>query len=670
MRFHPLLLCALALSNLDASAQTTEDPYGWLDDVEGHRAVDWVAAHNGQTLALLQALPVFDTIYDRNLEIHRARERLSTPEIRGEYTYELWQDGDHQQGLWRRTPLDSWVSGDPDWEVLLDVDSLAEAEGQDWSLVGEDCAPPEYTRCLVALSRGGQDAGEVREFDVEDRAFVEGGFFLPEVRSSYAWKDANTLLVATNFGEGTTTDFGWPRIVKQWERGASLDAAAVLFESESSGARAFPVVERGPDRSYVLIVQEWLARQEYQLFALEDGRLVRLEIPPWVFNRIHPGTGQLTLILSSDWTHHDVTYSEGTLLAIDYGSLLLGDPEVEVVVRPAGRSRPMFFQRTESSLIVHMLSDDREETLRFRRERGQWVQEEGTASDLSFLEPPRLDLVRGDGTVVELGSQEPEFDVAAFTEHRYEARSRDGTAVPYFIVHPRDLELDGRRPTLLYGYGGYGEPMLPGYDPILGTAWLERGGVYVLAQIRGGGEFGPAWHEAALRENRQRAFDDFIAVAEDLIARRITSPEHLGIMGRSNGGLLVGAVLTQRPDLFGAVACLNPVLDLSKAHELPDAGAEFGDPRDPRDWAYLERLSPYHNLSRHAPYPKVLFMTSRTDDRVGPGHARRMAARMEDLGHAVYFYESETGGHLGIGSLEQQAFRDALVYTYLLSQLR
>ena len=328
------------------------------------------------------------------------------------------------------------------------------------------------------------------------------------------------------------------------------------------------------------------------------------------------------------------------------------------------------FERTDSSLIVYLLRDDRSETVRFRREGGHWVQEEETSGDLSFLEPPPLRLVREDGTIVDTESREPEFDVEAFTEHRYEATSGDGTPIPYFIVQPRDLEPDGLNPTLLYGYGGYGESVTPSYDPIVGTAWLERGGVYVVAQIRGGGEFGPAWHEAALRENRQRAFDDFIAVAEDLIARHITSPKHLGIMGRSNGGLLVGAVLTQRPDLFGAVARLNPVLDLSKADELPDAGAEFGDPRDPDDWTYMERLSPYHNLSREAPYPKVLFITSRTDDRVGPGHARRMAAKMEALGHAVYFFEPEEGGHLGIGTLEQRAFREALIYTYLLDQLR
>jgi prolyl oligopeptidase len=531
MRAQTLLLCAVVLSAPNACSQTTEDPYRWLDEVEGERALAWVAAHNQRTLAALQALPVLDTVYNRNLEIDRARERLSTPEIKGEWAYDRWQDEEHVRGLWRRAPLDSWVTGDPDWETLLDVDSLADAEGQDWYFTGEACLPPDHIRCLVALHWGGRDAAVVREFDVERKAFVEGGFVLPEARSWYEWRDANTLLVATDFGEGTTTAFGFPRIVKEWKRGTSLDEAEVLFESDSPGAMASFHVARSPDRSYVVIVQEWLARREYELFVLENGRAVPLDMPPWQFSRLHTGTGQWILVLSLDWTLRDVTYPERTVLGIDHDSLLEGDPEVEVVFRPDEQSHPGVPRPTgENSLSIDLLRDERSgtvETLRFRRERGQWVQEERTVRDYSFLQPPPLRLVREDGSVVETESRKPEFDVEAFTEHRHEATSRDGTPIPYFIVQPRDLEPDGLNPALLYGYGGYGEAMLPSYDPILGTAWLERGGVYVLAQIRGGGEFGPAWHQAALRENRQRAFDDFIAVAEDLIARHITSPEHL-----------------------------------------------------------------------------------------------------------------------------------------------
>jgi prolyl oligopeptidase len=671
MRTQITLFCGLILSSPPASGQTLEDPYQWLEEANGDRALAWVAAHNQRTLSELTARPVFDSIYRKTLEIYRARERVRTPEIRGEYGYDLLRNEEHERGLWRRTPLRSYVSGNPEWETLLDVDSLAEAEGKDWEYGGEDCLGPDYTRCLVRLSRGGRDAEEVREFDVERKTFVRGGFHLPEARNSCVWRDRNTLLVARDFGEGTTTEFGWARIVKEWKRGTPLEDAKVLFEAESPEAWAFPVVERGPDRSYVLIVQEWLKRKEYDLFAQEDGRLIKLNLPPWQSSRIHTDVGQMVLSLKSDWTVGGVTYPGETLLAIDYYSLLEGEPEVEVVLEPDEESHVLSFETsTENVLIAHVLRGSQTESLRFRWEGGRWVQEEATEEPASFLTPPPLRMVREDGTEMEVPGPKPLFDVEAFTEHRYEATSRDGTRIPYFIVHPRGMELDGHNPTILHGYGGYGTPMLPEYDPVLGTAWLGRGGAYVVAQIRGGGEFGPEWHQAALKEHRQRAFDDFIAVAEDLIAKGITSPEHLGIMGVSNGGLLVGAVLMQRPGLFGAVACLMPVLDLSKADEFPDEGAEFGNPNDPDDWAYMEKLSPYHNVSSAESYPAVLFLTSRTDDRVGPGHARKMAAKMEALGNAVYFYEPEEGGHSGRGNREQRAFREALIYTYLLGQLR
>lgn len=659
------------------ACETVEDPYRWLDEVEGEEALAWVAAHNEQTLEALRAHSAFDSIYQKNLEIeHRAQERARPPDVMGEYAYELWQDEEHERGLWRRTTLDSYLTGDPAWETLLNVDSLAEAEGQDWVFSVGKCLPPEFARFMVRLSRGGRDAAEAREFDVEKKAFVEGGFVLPEARNSYEWKDANTLLVATDFGEGTTTEFGWPRLVKEWERGTSLEDAKVLFEADSSDVYVWPVIERGPDRSYILIVQEWLARKEYDLFALENDRAIRLDIPPDPVLKLHAGTGQLIILPRSDWIVGDTTYPQEALLSIEYSGFLEGDRDFEVIFDPDGRSHVGSFVSGDdgSSLIVWMLRDGQWEPRRFRRDEGRWVPEDGVpedqGADNSFLTPPKRTLTREDGTVVATMSPEPEFDVESFIEHRYEATSRDGTRIPYFIVHLRNLERDGDNPTLLYGYGGYNESMTPSYDPILGTAWLERGGVYVLAQIRGGGEYGPSWHQAALREGRQRSFDDFIAVAEDLIARGITSPEHLGIMGASNGGLLVAAVLTQRPDLFGAVVCLNPILDLSKADEFPDGGAEFGDPNNPYDWAYMEKLSPYHNLSREEHYPKVLFMTSRTDDRVGPGHARRMAAKMEDMGHPVFFYEFGAGGHLGRGDVELGAFREALIYTYLLDRLR
>jgi prolyl oligopeptidase len=535
---------------------------------------------------------------------------------------------------------------------------------------------------MVRLSRGGRDAAEIREFDMERRAFVEDGFFLPEARTFYEWKDANTLYVATDFGEGTTTRYGWPRIVKVWKRGTSLDEAQVLFEADSTDRMALPIVERFGGRSYHLIVHV-VSRYETNHFVLENGQLIRLDMPGDA--RIRPTKDQLVILLNSDWIIGEANYAQGTLLSIDYDDFLSGSRDFEVIFEPDERAHVNFFEAMENFLLVNMLHNARSELYRYRREDGRWTPERVAAPDYTstylaswdrssgrffftfqgFLTPPTLGLARNDGTVVRVRHQPAFFEVESFIVMQHEATSRDGTKIPYFIVHHREMKRDGHNPTLLYGYGGYRTPMLPSYEPVVGTAWLERGGVYVLANIRGGGEFGPRWHQAALRENRQRAFDDFIAVAEDLIARDITSPKHLSIMGHSNGGLLVGAVFTQRPDLFNAVACLNPVLDLQDVRD-----DELGDADNPDDWAYMKKYSPYHNVSRDKAYPRVLFITGRTDDRVPPGDARKMAAKMEGMGYDVYFYESEEGGHGGAVSVEQRAFRNALIYSYLLNQLR
>jgi prolyl oligopeptidase len=603
--------------------------------------------------------------------------------------YDLWQDEEHERGVWGRVPLEFYVGGDSAWEPLLDIDALAKIEGESWVFIGAPCAPPRYTRCLVRLSRGGGNAAELREFDVEKKDFVEDGFVLSlESGSSYAWKDANTLYVVTNFGEGTTTQYGYPRVVRVWTRGTPIEKAEVLFEADSTdlGVRIYAHYWGG--RSYLIIIRRVSGRKR-DSFAVENGRLIELDFPKR--DRTYMLQNQFVLRLLSDWTVGDKDFRGGAIVSIDYDEFLRGSRDFTMVVEPDELSHVAHFEPTESCLLIEMIRRARTEPYRYCLEDGQWTSERIAAENFGyiwsankstdhffisregFLTPRKLCLIREDGTEQCVQSLPALFDSDPFVVGQYEATSRDGTHIPYFIVHARDMVLDGNNHTLLYGYGGFEISLTPTYLPEIGTAWLEHGGVYVSANIRGGGAFGPRWHRAAVREKRQRAFDDFIAVAEDLVARGITSPEHLGIMGRSNGGLLVGAVFVQRPDLFNAVACLNPVLDMKRFHRQPPGGnwiREYGNPDDPDDWRFLKEYSPYHNLRREEDYPKVLFVTSQTDDAVHPGHARKMAAKMEAMGHEVYFYEPEEGGHGGANTTHQKAFREALIYSYLLDQLR
>jgi len=681
-----ILLSILLTWNIIAFSQEADDPYLWLENIEGEESLEWVAAHNEKTLAALQEHPAFDSIYQKNLKIYNSEERISNPEIQGDYGYDFWQDEQHERGIWRRRTLESYLCHEPVWETLLDIDSLAEAEGENWVFGGADFLPPACTRCMIILSRGGGE-GVNREFDVEKKAFVEDGFFLPQRSGRSSWKDENTLYVTITFDEDTTTRSGFEHVVKAWKRGTPLEEAEVIFKNSTTDAAwCWTMVDYDRSRSRDVIVQQ-LGARKFSLFVLEQGRFIRLEVPKDAM--LHGVQEQMVVYLQSDWSVGDRTYQQGEILGIDYDDFRRGSRDFKVIYQPDEQSYWWGFASTKNYLLVVMLRNVCPEVYRYWLENEQWVSDRiptpdfgstwiyygssNPATDLcfitysNFLEPWTLCLVREDGTIERVGSDPAFFDPDPFVVHQYEAVSRDGTRVPYFIIHSRNMALDGTNPTLLTGYGGYGESLTPGYDPVVGSAWLERGGVYVVATIRGGGEFGPNWHRAAQGKNRQRSFDDFIAVAEDLIARGITSPGHLGIKGASHGGLLVGAVFTQRPTLFNAVACLNPVLDMKRTGIRKD---EYGDPNNPDDWAYIRKYSPYHNVSRDSTYPKVLFVTSRTDRLVDPWQARKMAARMEEMGHDVYFFETSEGGHGSAVTPHQSAFRDALIYTYLLEQLK
>jgi prolyl oligopeptidase len=674
-----------------AQQPTVEDPFLWLEEVDGTRAMEWVTRHNRLTLDRLQRHPAYDSIFRRSLEIYDSQDRIPTPSLRGSRIYNFWQDSAHVRGIWRRASIDSYASRQPAWETMLDLDAIARADSVPWAWGGASCLPPGYVRCLVGLSRGGSDAVEIREFDVDRGEFVAGGFRLPEAKSSVAWIDDSTIYVATDFGQGSLTTSGYPRILKQWKRGEALGAAREVYRAGEKDVWVGVATVYDPKRAYHLITRG-ITFYEYETFSVEGDAIVRLDLPrdvtPYVV------AGQLVMHLKSEWRAGDAAYPQGALISIPYDGFLGGKRDFQVVAQPDERSSIAEIGMTRDLLLVNSLRAVKSELQRFRLRDGRWVGERvaappggsitlGSASETSddffftyqdFLQPTTLYLAREGVTAPAPLQRLPAFfDAAGLVVDQYEATSKDGTRVPYYLVRGSGMKADGTNPTLLYGYGGFEVPLVPSYGPALGAAWLARGGVYVLANIRGGGEFGPRWHQSALREHRQRAYDDFIAVAEDLIARRITSPRHLGISGGSNGGLLVGAVFTQRPDLFNAVLCSVPLLDMRRYHLLLAGAswmAEYGNPDVPEEWAYISKYSPYQNVVSGKRYPRVLFTTTTRDDRVHPGHARKMAARMEELGNEILFFENVEGGHGAGTTSTQRATMTAVQYTYLLAQLR
>jgi prolyl oligopeptidase len=673
-----------------AAAQEPQDPFLWLENIHGEKSMAWVNAHDQGTLAALKADPTFDSVYTRDLAILNSTTRIAFPDRRGNLIYNFWTDAKNPRGLWRRTTPASYLSGHPRWETVLDIDSLSAAEKVTWAWKGADCLPPAYHRCLISLSRGGGDAIEMREFDAVARAFVTGGFFLPEAKGNATWTNDNTLLVATNFGPGTMTTSGYPRIAKTWHRGTPLAQAETLFEGKPSDVSVGVGTTRVDGRR-VPVVSEGITFFHSTSRVIEAGRLRLLDIP--LDADFYTVGAQLVVYLRSDWKPGTQTYPQGALISIGYRRFLAGSRTFQAIVTPNARRTIESITTTRTQLLVKLLNNVRSELHRYRYVGERWsgtkvpapefgdvsVADASDATDsyffssTSFLQPTTLLSAADDGTIREVTRLPAMFDANGLVVGQFEATSPDGTHIPYFIVHRADMPFDGQQHTLLSAYGGFQVSVLPGYDPFTGSAWLERGGVYVLANIRGGGEFGPAWHRAAQQENKQRSYDDFIAVALDLIARKVTSPAHLGIIGGSNGGLLVGAAFTQRPDLFAAVADEVPLLDMRRYTKM-SAGAswidEYGDPDVPAQWAYISKYSPYQNVFPNRRYPPVLFTTTTSDDRVGPAHARKMAAKMEAMGYPVYFFENTEGGHGAGDTPEQRARMLAVTFTYLLKALR
>lgn len=661
-----------------------DDPYLWLEDVLGEEALAWVAERNAETEAELAADPGFPSLKERLRDVLDASDRIPYTARRGAYLYNFWRDARHVRGVWRRTTPEQYRKDDPEWEVLLDVDALAAAEDEKWVWAGARVRRPDLDRALVMLSRDGGDAVVVREFDLTTRAFVEDGFHVPEAKTRIGWIDADTVLLGTDHGPGSLTDAGYPRTVRRWRRGTPLEEAETVFEAEVSDVSAWGRYDTTPgyERAFVGRSLDFYRSETYLL--REDSTLVRIDVPEDAEAYAH--RDHLVVTLKSPWLGQPA----GALLAFGFDAFLAGDRTPRVLFTPDERTALAGQVWTRHHLVLEVMRDvSTHIEVLTPVPGGEWTREPladvppfsaagvvDTDPDVSdeyvldvsgFLQPSTLYHGHIGGGSEILKQAPARFDTTGLSVRQHFARSADGTRVPYFVIGP-DPAATGPGPTLLYGYGGFEVSLTPSYGAVTGRAWLERGGTYVIANIRGGGEYGPAWHQAALRAERPRAFEDFAAVAADLVARGITTPAMLGALGGSNGGLLMGAMLTRYPELFGAIVAQVPLLDMLRFHKLLAGAswtAEYGDPDVAADRPHLRDLSPYHQLSADRSCPPVLLMTSTRDDRVHPGHARKAAARLRALGHPVLFHENTGGGHAGASDNEQAAHNRALVHTFL-----
>lgn len=684
-------LCMLGV-NAALGADDQADPHQWLEDVSGEKALAWVKERNAESTGPLTSGEGFEPLRSRFLDILNSTARIPMISKAGPHYYNFWRDAKNKRGLWRRTTLAEYRKAAPDWETVLDLDALAESENENWVWKGANFLEPTYDRVLLSLSRGGADASVIREFDVRQKAFVEGGFALPEAKSRVSWRGPDSLFVATNFGPDSLTDSGYPRVVKQWTRGTPLTAATLVFEGRkedvSVGANRDLTV--GFERDFVSrAITFWTS----ELYLRRETELIKIEKPDDANAFVH--REWLLIELRSDWKTGGRTYPAGAQLVINLESFLAGERKFDLLFEPTERKSLVSVSSTRNHFLVNELDNVRDHIYVLTHVDGVWRREplvgtpEFSSVGVSAIDPEETDEyfltvsdyltpttlkygAIGQGPAEPLKSNPSFFDAKGLVVQQREAISRDGTRVPYFEVSQSELRLDGANPTLLYGYGGFEIPMVPGYQPLVGAGWLERGGVYVVANIRGGGEFGPRWHQAALKANRHRAYEDFVAVGEDLVRRKVTSPRHLGAMGGSNGGLLMGNMLTRYPDRFGAIVCQVPLLDMQRYHKLLAGAswvAEYGNPDDPQEWEFVKTFSPYHNLKPQGQYPPTLFTTSTRDDRVHPGHARKMVARMKEQGHQVSYYENIEGGHGGAADNPQTAYMWALAYTFLWNEL-
>jgi prolyl oligopeptidase len=671
----------------------SDDDLRYFEEVTGDRSLAFARAHDAISEKELTSQPGFRALEERLLAIYGSKERIPSPNIQNDALRNFWTDSDNPRGLWRQTTFVDYKKPKPAWTLLLDVDALGKSENESYVYKGGPCLHPLKKKCLVRLSKGGGDAVVVREFDVDKKTFVKDGFVLPEAKSRTSWKDENTVFVGTDFGPGSLTKAGYPRFAKEWKRGTPLDTATTVFEVGEGDISATCSRDFDHEHKYDFC-QRTIDFENTEVFWLRDGKRVRLDKP----NDADADTwdDELLLRLRSDWAVGGTTYKKGSLLAANLEAFVRGERSFAVLFEPTKQSSLHSWAGSKTHLFLNVLVDVKNQVFTLSRRQGdtkttRWTEarlaesagsigiqpfEPNRSDDVflwleDFTVPPTLQLWSTATGKRESLKQGPAFFSAAGLEvSQHFAISKDGTRIPYFEVGRKDRSR--AVPTLLEAYGGFEISLEPHYAGGVGAAWLEKGGVYVQANLRGGGEYGPAWHEAAMKHARQNAYDDLAAVAEDLVKRGVTTSKMLGITGASNGGLLTSVMLTQRPELFGAIVSKVPLTDMRRYNKLL-AGAswmsEYGDPDIAEDWAALAKYSPLHNVKRDAPYPPMFFTTSTKDDRVHPAHARKMVAKLEALGYAPLYYENIEGGHGGAADVKQRAYVDALVYTFLASRL-
>lgn len=695
-------LAALALScsfaAVAVAAADDKDPWLWLEDIEGKKALDWVRKENAATDRLIVTRPGFEADRKRARAILDDDRQIAEPgKVMGDRITNFWRDAANPRGLWRQSPLDAWLAGKPEWTVLIDVDALGKAEKQSWVWHGADCLAPDYKRCLVSLSPGGTDADVVREWDRTTKSFVKGGFALPQAKSSVTWENADTLLVATDYGKGSMTASGYPRIVKRWKRGTPLSAAETVAEGEVEDVgMSVSALEDGDKRWPLISRNKTFYTSEYRLPS-SDYSSYQSTIIPETGDIRAVIDGQAIVFLNEDFGSG---FPAGSLISLSIADMAAGSQVAIIpVMAPTKAQAIEHVAASKNILWVKALDDVEGKLFALRRDQpyGRWSQKEvpvtanatmaiaGTVDDRdialvtaeTMLMPPTLYAVTDGKAPQAVQSLPATFDAKDMTVEKRFATSKDGTKIPYFLARKKGAA--GPVPALVHAYGGFRAAQTPGYltgQPYragpLGLFWVEDGNAYVLANIRGGGEYGPAWHQAALREKRQNSFDDLHAVAEDLVATGVSAKGKIAISGRSNGGVLVGAAMTQRPDLYGAVISGSPIKDMWRYDKMLAGAswvAEYGDPDVPEDWVFLSKYSPYQNVRKGVTYPPIFLYLSTKDDRVHPGHARKYAARLKEYGNSVYYHEYIEGGHSVGADHAEDAVRAAMLHAFLLREL-
>lgn len=677
-------------------AVESDDPFLWLEDIRGAQALDWVTSQNQITFKALKSDPYYAQDYQILLQMLDADDRIPAGQLHGDVVLNFWQDKEHVRGIWRQATVDSYESAAPQWDTLLDLDRLSAEEGKNWVFKGSICSA-DLSRCLLKLSPDGGDTVVLREYAPAGKRFVENGFSLGEAKAEAAYVDADTILFSTDFGQGTLTKAGYPRIVKLWRRGQNIDDAKAIFEAKTDDVIASPATYHSPYGADAMVSRavNYFETEYYDVTA--DGGTIQIPLPlsAEIQGVMHAGATdeQLLATLRSDWSPPgQAKISQGSLIAFPLKRFLDTSelPRIDVLYTPGQRSSIERVAIGRDAVYAAIYSNVVGSIRAFHRDSaGAWHDSElalpkggstgvasangyGPGAYFSFEDflTPATVYADHDGQLAAIKSAPARFDAAPYAASQYEAVSKDGTRIPYFVVRAKNAS--GPGPMLLYGYGGFEISQTPFYWGSMGRLWLSGGGAYAVANIRGGGEFGPAWHQAALKTNRQKSYDDFIAVAEDMLRRGLTTPKQLGIMGGSNGGLLVATVAVERPDLFGAVVCQVPLLDMIRYTKF-GAGAswiaEYGDPDNADERAAILRYSPYQNVRPGVKYPSFLIVTATSDDRVTPIHARKMAAKLEAGGNEVLFFENTEGGHAAASDHAEQAEMNALTMVYLRQKL-